>query len=240
MIKKKMKKKLFLGKAILYMFLLSWCHSSFSREPVFLLLPSRQSKLDAATKEEEEYEDAAVGYDGWRRSSKNSKRQNRRGRMNFFLFSFLPSRAPAENVSKAEKQISELTAPKHPKSHFVCSLKHEKSASLKSLLDSCSLFSTLKCKQWGCYIQYNLHRVLLSICSIRKTLIKIEKALQLAHAIDFDSCNALVRTAWYCTSPVDAPLFSPSQFPVPIWSSHLFFPLTRYFMGRWTNQSETK
>lgn len=106
---KKNEDKTCLGKAILHMFLLSWCHSSFSRERIFLLLPSRQRKPDAAAKEEEGYEDAAVGYDGWRRSrGNNSKRQNRRGRMNFFLFSFLPPRAPAENVSKAEKQISEL------------------------------------------------------------------------------------------------------------------------------------
>lgn len=173
--------------------------------------------------------------------AKTAKDRTEEAGWTFFFFLFFPPEHQQRMFQRLRNRFQNLLLPSiQNHTLFAVSLKHEKSASLKSLLDSCSLFSTLKCKQWGYYIQYNLHRVLLSICSIRKTLIKIEKALQLAHAIDSDSCNALVRTAWYCTSPIDAPLFSPSQFPVPIWSSHLFFPLTRYFMGRWTNQSETK
>lgn len=51
------------------------------------------------------------------------KYKNRRGKiidfLNFYLFVCF-ARAPAGDVSNTQKQTSELTAPKHPKSHFGC------------------------------------------------------------------------------------------------------------------------
>lgn len=160
--------------------------------------------------------DAAVGYESWKKSrGKSSKGQNCRSLVRIF---FCPKHQQVMIFQRYKTRLQSLQLPN----------------------TQYSLWVNRSVNNVDNWIKHNLYQVLLpsgTIGLMSKTLTK--KVIQPAYVIDSDLYIASVRIVWnniYCTSPVDAPFFLISISSV---NEKLFLPLTRYFMGRWTNKSET-